>query len=52
MCNEKGGIVDDVLVYRLNNAKIMFVVNASNKDKDFKWITSNKGSFDVKIKDA
>ncbi|RLL90943.1 glycine cleavage system protein T, partial [Mesotoga sp. HF07.pep.5.2.highcov] len=52
MCNEKGGIVDDVLVYRLNNAKTMFVVNASNKDKDFKWITSNKGSFDVKIKDA
>ncbi|MCP5461087.1 MULTISPECIES: glycine cleavage system aminomethyltransferase GcvT [Mesotoga] len=52
MCNEKGGIVDDVLVYRLSNAKTMFVVNASNKDKDFKWITSNKGSFDVRIKDA
>ncbi len=52
MCNENGGIVDDVLVYRIGNGKVMFVVNASNKDKDFEWITKNKGAFDVQIKDA
>jgi glycine cleavage system aminomethyltransferase T len=33
MCNENGGIVDDVLVYRIGNGKVMFVVNASNKTK-------------------
>jgi len=52
MCNENGGIVDDVLVYRIGNTKVMFVVNASNKDKDFEWIKKNKGAFDVEIKDA
>ena len=36
MCYENGGIVDDVLVYRLAD-KFMMVVNASNMEKDFIW---------------
>jgi aminomethyltransferase len=40
MCYENGGIVDDVLVYRLSD-RFMLVVNASNCDKDFEWIRSN-----------
>jgi aminomethyltransferase len=40
MCNEHGGIVDDVLVYRVG-ADALFVVNASNTDKDFEWIRSH-----------
>jgi len=40
MCYEDGGIVDDVLVYRLPE-RFMLVVNASNCDKDFEWIRSN-----------
>jgi aminomethyltransferase len=39
MCNEQGGIVDDVLVYRVGS-DALFVVNASNVDKDFAWISS------------
>jgi aminomethyltransferase len=37
--NETGGIVDDLLVYRLNEEEYMLVVNASNIKKDWDWIT-------------
>jgi len=40
MCNERGGIVDDFLVYRVG-ADVLFVVNASNTDKDHEWILSH-----------
>lgn len=36
--NESGGIVDDLLVYRINDATYMLVVNASNIDKDWAWV--------------
>ena len=38
MPNLKGGIVDDLLVYRFNAEKYMLVVNASNIEKDLNWI--------------
>jgi aminomethyltransferase len=41
MCNEKGGIIDDLILYKYNNQKYMAVVNASNKEKDFEWISSH-----------
>lgn len=37
--NENGGIVDDLLVYRFSSEKYMFVVNASNIEKDWHWIS-------------
>jgi len=41
--NGKGGIVDDLLVYKIDedNERFMLVVNASNIEKDFNWILSN-----------
>src|SRR6056297_1758686 len=45
MCYEDGGIVDDLLVYRLKEDKFLLVVNASNTTKDFKWIKSNSELF-------
>ena len=36
--NERGGIVDDLLVYRIDEKTYMLVVNASNIDKDWSWI--------------
>ncbi len=36
--NETGGIVDDLLVYRIDENTYMLVVNASNIEKDWKWI--------------
>jgi aminomethyltransferase len=38
MPNEKGGIVDDLLVYRIDAKTYMLVVNASNIEKDWNWI--------------
>lgn len=39
--NDKGGIVDDLLVYRLNEKEYMLVVNASNIEKDWNWISKH-----------
>jgi len=50
MCYEDGGIVDDLLVYRISEKEFMLVVNASNKDKDFEWMKKNN-SFGVDIVD-
>jgi aminomethyltransferase len=36
--NEEGGIVDDLLVYRMDDKSYMLVVNASNIEKDWNWI--------------
>ncbi len=40
MCYPDGGVVDDLLVYRYSPSKYLLVVNASNVDKDFAWISS------------
>jgi len=50
MCYPDGGIVDDLLVYRINEKEFMLVVNASNKDKDFNWMKQNN-TFGVDIID-
>ena len=42
MCNEQGGSIDDLLVYRFNSNSYLFVVNASNREKDFKWMKSKE----------
>jgi aminomethyltransferase len=43
--NGKGGIVDDLLVYRQNAESYMLVVNASNIDKDWAWISEANKAF-------
>jgi len=37
--NEEGGIVDDLIIYRMTEEKYFLVVNASNIDKDWDWIS-------------
>ena len=39
MPNLEGGIIDDLLIYRFNAEKYMLVVNASNIEKDWNWIS-------------
>jgi aminomethyltransferase len=41
MPNDKGGIIDDFITYRLDEKKFMLVVNASNIEKDWDWITKH-----------
>ncbi len=47
--NGKGGIVDDLLVYKLADNRYMLVVNASNIDKDWEWINQHN-SFGATLK--
>ena len=39
--NETGGVVDDLIVYKLEDEKYLLVVNASNIDKDWDWISKH-----------
>jgi aminomethyltransferase len=41
LCNETGGVLDDLIVYRTADDVYLLVVNASNAEADFKWITDH-----------
>lgn len=51
MCNENGGIIDDLIAYKLDENEAMLVVNAANTQKDFEWIKSHSTRFDVRVED-
>lgn len=51
MLNERGGVVDDLLVYKYTDTKYLLVINASNIDKDVVWISSRAEGFDVEVED-
>jgi aminomethyltransferase len=38
LTNERGGIVDDLIAYRLEPGRYLLIVNASNRDQDFRWL--------------
>ncbi|TRO66562.1 glycine cleavage system aminomethyltransferase GcvT [Christiangramia sabulilitoris] len=50
MPNEDGGIVDDLIIYRINAEKYLLVVNASNIEKDWNWI-SHHNTMDATMRD-
>lgn len=52
MCKPTGGIVDDLILYKINDEKYWVVYNAGNRDKDFKWLKKNSKDFDVKLEDV
>ncbi len=41
MCNEQGGIIDDLVVYKSSATDYIVVVNASNREKDVEWLRSH-----------
>lgn len=49
MLNDKGGTVDDLLVYKRGENNFFLVINASNIDKDVDWIMSHAEGYDVEI---
>lgn len=49
ICNEKGGTVDDLIIYKREDS-FLAVVNASNIDKDWQWFNKNKNNFSVELK--
>lgn len=42
MCNENGGVVDDLIVYKVRDDHYFIVVNAANKDKDYAWMKAHE----------
>ena len=50
LCNEAGGVVDDVTVYRLADDALFLCVNASNIEKDYRWIVRHAGG-DTRVED-
>lgn len=53
MCYPDGGIVDDLLVYMLDDHNYMLVVNGANVTKDFEWVAKNSVGFsDVTVMDV
>ena len=48
LCNHKGGVVDDLLVYKYHPNHFLLVVNASNIEKDYKWIKA-QNTFDCTV---
>ncbi len=51
MCYPDGGIVDDLIVYKISDQDFLMVVNASNLEKDWAWVQSHLQGFDVKVFD-
>lgn len=47
--NGKGGIVDDLLVYRVDAETFLLVVNAANIQKDWNWVTKNAAEFGMNL---
>lgn len=46
--NDKGGVIDDIITYKVNDNEYLMVVNASNIEKDYNWIKSHN-SFDAQL---
>ena len=49
MCYEDGGVVDDLLVYKIADDRFFLVINASNIDKDWAWIQQHATGYDVML---
>jgi aminomethyltransferase len=46
LCNERGGVVDDVTLYRLAEDALFLCVNAANIEKDYRWVVRHSGDGD------
>ena len=52
MCYDNGGVVDDLLVYKMEEQNYLLVINASNIDKDWAWIQQQSEGFDVELRNC
>ena len=49
MCYADGGVVDDLLVYKIDNQRFFLVINAANIDKDWAWIQEQAKGYNVQL---
>lgn len=45
LLNDKGGVIDDIIIYRFNSERYLICVNASNADRDFEWMQNNRSAY-------
>ncbi len=51
ICDEHGGVLDDLFTYRLEPNRYLTVTNASNHERDLAWFRSHAGGFDAEVSD-
>lgn len=49
MLNERGGVIDDLIIYHMETTWYRLVVNAGTRNKDLAWLAKNAPSFDVEV---
>lgn len=49
LTNKHGGLIDDLIIYKLEDKKYLIIANASRIDEDLNWMVRNKPGFDVQI---
>lgn len=52
VCNENGGVLDDVIVYKISDDRLFFCINAANTDKIDKWFKKHAKSFDAEVRNV
>jgi aminomethyltransferase len=51
LCNEDGGVLDDLFTYRLADEQYLTVTNAANHQRDLEWFEAHAVEFNVQVKD-
>ena len=51
LCNEDGGVLDDLFTYRLGECEFLTVTNAANHERDLDWFRRHAGGFDADVLD-
>lgn len=51
LCNESGGVLDDLFTYEIDPNRYITVTNASNHESDLAWFRAHAGDFDVEVTD-
>jgi len=49
LLNENGGIIDDLIIYRTSDNKYLLVVNAGNREKDYKWLVNHSNNYNWEV---
>lgn len=52
LCNEDGGVIDDLFAYRLGGDRFLVVTNAANHEADLAWLGRQSRDFDVLVRDV
>lgn len=52
LCQEDGGVLDDLFVYRLGGDRFLIVTNAANHESDLAWLGRQSREFDVIVRDV